>query len=114
MPAPFFVERFNFNPHSIIGHFDQINGKYKILKEGTSLLIDKNGRYVNKQGFYIDQFGNIVDNTGAKKFDRSQLKSNGELPKLFNLKGRRFDIHDVIGVFDKDKLGNIIKHKYGT
>jgi hypothetical protein len=31
-----------------------INGKYKILKEGTSLLIDKNGRYVNKQGFYID------------------------------------------------------------
>ena len=31
LPAPFFVEKFNFNPHEIIGDFDITKNKYKIL-----------------------------------------------------------------------------------
>jgi hypothetical protein len=32
----------------------------------------------------------------------------GNLPLLFNYKGKKFDIKDVIGDFDKDRKGNII------
>jgi hypothetical protein len=48
-----------------------------------------------------------VDKHGRKKFDRKQL-DDGDLQKLLNYGGKRFDIKDVVGVFDKDANGNII------
>ena len=47
---------------------------------------------------------------GRKKFDKTQLTKDGDLPKLFNYSGKRFDIKDVMGQFDKDEHGRII-HK---
>jgi hypothetical protein len=44
---------------------------------------------------------------GRKKFDRKQL-DDGDIQKLLNYNGKRFDIKDVIGVFDKDANGNIM------
>ena len=49
----------------------------------------------------------MVDKQGRKKFDRKQL-DDGDIQKLLNYSGRRFDIKDVIGVFDKDANRNII------
>jgi hypothetical protein len=39
------------------------------------------------------------------------LTPDGDLPKLYNLNGRRFDVNDVCGVFDRDALGNIAPKK---
>ena len=36
------------------------------------------------------------------------MTSDGDLPKLFNYNGRRFDITDCIGQLEKDPKGNII------
>lgn len=49
-----------------------------------------------------------------KKFDKKQLVDD-DLPKLFNYGGRRFDILDICGQFDKDSNGNITfrKNKQG-
>lgn len=44
----------------------------------------------------------MIDNHGRKKFDKRQMTPDGDLPKLFNYNGRRFDITDCIGQFDKD------------
>jgi hypothetical protein len=55
-----------------------------------------NGRLVNSKGFYVDEFENIVDNEGRKKFDKSYLIGE-DLPKLYNLEGKRFDIKEILG-----------------
>jgi len=52
----------------------------------------------------------LVDVHGRKKFDKNQLSKDGDLPRLFNYSGKRFDIKDVMGQFDKDAHGRII-HK---
>ena len=49
----------------------------------------------------------MVDKHGRKKFDRKQL-DDGDVQKLLNYSGKRFDVKDVIGVFDKDANGNIM------
>jgi hypothetical protein len=46
--------------------------------------------------------GNLVDKFGRKKFDKRQLQSDGDFPKLFSYSGKRFDIKDLMGVFNKD------------
>lgn len=51
-----------------------------------------------------------MDVHGRKKFDKNQLNKDGDLPRLFNYSGKRFDIKDVMGQFDKDAHGRII-HK---
>jgi hypothetical protein len=50
----------------------------------------------------------VVDNYGRKKFDKKQTMDGGDIPKLFNYNGRRFDVTECIGQFDKDEDGNII------
>ena len=70
--------------------------------------MDKKGRRVNRFGWLVQGGnGHIVDKLGRKKFDRKQL-DDGDMQKLLNYNGKRFDIKDVIGVFDKDANGNII------
>lgn len=63
---------------------------------------------MTSRGFRIDKNGNLIDNNGRKKFDKTHLTPEGDLPKLFNYNGRRFDITDCIGQVDKDQNGNIV------
>jgi len=109
VPAPFNLEKFNFNPHAVRGDFDyDRNGKPKIQKDKDGNFGDKRKSNVSSRGFRTDGQGNIIDNFGRKKFDRAQATPDGDLPKLFNYNGRRFDVTDTIGQFDKDKNGNIV------
>jgi hypothetical protein len=57
LPPPFNLERFNFNPHDVRGHFDRDADGNEIIwnrKDQNGNLIDKLGRRVNKQGYLID------------------------------------------------------------
>lgn len=98
IPAPFCVEKHNFNPHNIRGDFEHDqSGKPIINKNKRGEIVDKKGRKVNKKGWLVDDFGNLVDKNGRKKFDKKQLTPEGDLPKLYNYSGRRFDVADIIG-----------------
>jgi hypothetical protein len=56
VPAPFCIEKHNFNPHNLLGDFD------------------KKARRVNNHGWFtIPNQGHIVDKDGRKKFDKRQL-----------------------------------------
>lgn len=55
--------------------------------------------------------GHLVDKHGRKKFDKRQLTNEGDIPKLYNLAGKRYDIKDTMGQYDKDPMGNIILHE---
>jgi len=53
IPAPFYIERYNFNPHELIGDFDFVEkGKPDIVKTSSGIYIDKRGRQVNVHGWY--------------------------------------------------------------
>ena len=73
------------------------NGKPIINKDKNVDFVDKKGKKVTSRGYRVDKNGNIIDNNGRKKFDKTHLTSDGDLPKLFNYNGRRFDITDCIG-----------------
>lgn len=106
IPMPFALEKFNFNPHEIIGNFDydKKTDKPIILKNKQGHLVDKNLRNVNPSGFLIDEYCNIIDNQGRIKFIKPQLNEFGDIPMLFTYKGKAFDIRDIIGTFAKDSL----------
>lgn len=60
------------------------------------------------RGYRIDSSGNLIDNNGVMVLHKSQLTQNGEIPKLLTYTGRRFDVLDCIGVFEKDANGQIL------
>ena len=98
IPAPFCVEKHNFNPHLCRGSFEyDKNGKPKILKDKSGNYHDKYGDRVSSRGYRIDSSGNLIDNYKRKKFDKTHMTVDGDLPKFFNYNGRRFDITDTIG-----------------
>jgi len=98
VPAPFNVEKHNFNPHQARGDFDyDKNGKPLIKKDSKGNFVDKRGSRVSSRGYRIDPTDNMIDNYDRKKFDSTQMTPDGDLPKLFNYNGRRFDITDCIG-----------------
>ena len=111
LPPPFNIERFNFNPHDIRGAFDRGPNGEEIIgnrKNDKGHLIDKLGRKINEQGWLVDNDGNLVDKRGRIRLHHKQLDSDGNLPMLFNYKGKKFDVRDIIGDFEKDRRGNII------
>lgn len=69
----------------------------------TGNYVDKQGERVSSRGYRVDKAGNLIDNYKRKKFDKSHMTPDGDLPKFFNYNGRRFDITDIIGQIDKDK-----------
>ena len=72
IPAPFCFEKFNFNPHQILGEFDyDILGKPILNVNSKGQNIDKNGKIVNKNGLLIDSEGNVIDKAGRIKFDKT-------------------------------------------
>lgn len=72
LPAPFQLEKFNFNPYEMIGNFKS----YRQNTDPCSFnkTSDKNGsmdsknRYVNQQGFLIKN-GNLINQKGKSVFD---------------------------------------------
>jgi len=107
LPAPFNIEKHNFNPHKIRGNFDyDRNGIPKILKNKFGDHVDRNGAVVTSRGYKMNQNGDIIDYDKRKKFDKSQM-IQGDLPKLFNYNGKKFDIKDVIGRVNVDRKGNL-------
>lgn len=106
IPMPYKFERFNFNPHEVLGHFDYDTSstapKPIILRNKQGQLVDKFLRPVNESGYLVDDLGNILDNQGRVLFIREQLSPEGELPLLYNYRGKKYDIKSVIGVFSKD------------
>ena len=80
----------------------------RLFKTKQGFFMDKRNRRVNKYGWLvIGSTGHIADKFGRKKFDRKQLEE-GDIQKLLNYSGKRFDVKDVVGVFDKDNNGNIM------
>lgn len=109
VPAPFNVDKHNFNPHRSRGDFDfDKNGKPIIKKNSSGQFVDKKGAIVTSRGYRINNDGHLIDNYNRKKFDKAHLTPDGDLPKLFNYNGRRFDIVDTIGQLDKDANGEIM------
>lgn len=109
VPAPFNVEKHNFNPHHTRGDFDyDRNGKPIVKKNSNGQFVDKRGNVVSSRGYRIDQEGNMIDNKGRMKFHHSHMTDDGDLPKLFNYNGRRFDITETMGQVEKDKNGEIV------
>jgi hypothetical protein len=86
IPAPFCVEKYNFNPFKIRGEFNLDKNKQPIItKNRNGDKVDKYNRIVNSKGWLVDRKGNVVDLMGVKKFDVRQLNpDNGDLPRLFN------------------------------
>ena len=116
IPAPFCVEKFNFNPFQVKGDFDYDRAGRPLLSKGKKgELFDKKGKAVNKKGWLIDEKGNICDRNGRKKFDKKQMTAEGDFPRLFNLGGRRFDVNDLCGQLNRDQNGNLVfkKNKKG-
>jgi hypothetical protein len=71
VPAPFCLEKYNFNPFGVRGDFDFDRSGYPILSKGPNgTLLDKKGRKVNPKGWLVDAEGNLCDQQGRKKFDR--------------------------------------------
>lgn len=138
VPAPFCVEKHNFNPHDIMGDLDfqedQSVGTSKkkpdsksgkrsqksgapssigplvphLLQTKQGFFVDKKGQRINKHGWMQIPAGHLVNKFGRKMFDKRQLQTDGDLPKLFNYSGKRYDIKDLMGVFNKDGHGNIM------
>ena len=87
-----------------------------MLQTKQGFFVDKKGRRINKHGWLINPNSHICDKNGRIRFDRRQLE-DGDLQRLYNYNGKRFDIKDVIGAFEKNKqTGQIepITSKCGT
>jgi hypothetical protein len=56
----------------------------------------------------MDENGSLLDRKGRVRFDWRQFASHGGLiPKLYNYQGKTFEIHEIMGVFDRDASDNI-------
>ena len=112
LPPPFNLERFNFNIHDVRGHFDRDADGNEVIgnkKDKDGHLIDKLGRPVNEYGYLTDKKGNLVDKRGRIKLSKDIMeKTRGDIPLIFNYKGKKFDIQEVMGDLDKDRNGNMI------
>ena len=102
LPAPYFFERFNFNPFEIFGWYRsfKLNNDSKTFVYSKHIIkhanVDEYQRLINSQGFLINDKGAIVDQTGRVVFDKKQLQ-DGCLQTMFTFSGALFSIHDVMG-----------------
>lgn len=111
IPLPYGVEKFNFNPFELQGDLTfkrptDPNSFSKPTKNGK--IVDKKGRQINKQGFLLDSEGNLINRNGVVRFSAAQLAPfGGCLPQLYIYSGKKFDVNEIIGVFDRDARGKI-------
>jgi hypothetical protein len=63
------------------------------------------------QGFLTDKDGSLINRQGVVRFDWRQFTQFGGLmPKLYTYSGKRFDIHEVMGVFERTPAGELDMH----
>ena len=56
IPAPFCVEKYNFNPFMMRGEFEQDRqGRLVMGKNKKGEITDKRGKRVNKRGWLVDE-----------------------------------------------------------
>ena len=112
MPSPYNLEQLNFNLHAVQGDFSRDEEGNKLIGERKNRQgrpVDRKDRLVNENGLLIDINGNLVDKRGRVKLHREILEqNNGDIPLLYNLKGKKYELSDIMGDFDKDRAGNII------
>jgi len=96
---PFRWERWNFNPHKIMGNFeyDAKTNKPVFFKNKYGELTDKNYLPVNQSGFLINEKEDIVDNEGHVMFNKAMLTAQGYIPNLLSYQGKSYKIKDIIG-----------------
>ena len=81
VPAPFSFEKYNFNPHYMMGDFDYSGTKPNLLQSQQGFYLDKRSRRVNKHGWLtMGTQGHLVDVSGHKKFDKTLLTRDEDLP----------------------------------
>lgn len=51
VPGPFSVEKYNFNPHQLMGDFDYQNQQPELMQSKQGFYLDKKSRRVNKHGW---------------------------------------------------------------
>lgn len=107
IPQPYNLERYNFNAHEVFGDFDYKNKKAQIISIQNTYQ-DKKGRPCTRLGWLTDASGDLVDVHGRKKLNRKVIGDTGDFQKLYNLSGKRFELKDVIGQFDRDQYGQIV------
>lgn len=72
VPGPFCVEKYNFNPHLIMGDFDYSKEQPQLMQNNKGMFMDKKSRRTNKIGWMtLAGQGHLVDIHGRKKFDKS-------------------------------------------
>ena len=104
LPMPYRLERYNFNPHQILGSFkyeEKKNGKPILLQNKFGQYTDTLFRPVNIQGFLVNENMDVVDDEGRVRFTVNQLELRANLP-MFTYKGESFEAKDIIGQFEKD------------
>ena len=111
---PYAIEKFNFNPFDMQGDysFEDVNDplsfkrETKTTEDGEQIELDDLKRTINPQGFLCDENGSLLRRDGRMLFDWRQFSAHGGLiPKLYNYSGKTFEIHDVMGIFDRDETG---------
>ena len=99
LPMPYRLERYNFNPHQILGSFkyeEKKNGKPILLQNKFGQYTDTLFRLVNIQGFLVNENMDVVDDEGRVRFTVNQLELRANLP-MFTYKGESFEAKDIIG-----------------
>lgn len=105
LPAPFCVEKFNFNPFELTGyHASFYDTKdtctFAHQKDTNGSMVDGKNRRINFQGFLHNEEGSLITPKGKVIFHVSQL-NDGQLPALYCYTGKTFTIHEVMGCFPK-------------
>lgn len=78
------------------GDFDYKNKKPQVISN-RNMHQDKKGRPCTRLGWLTNASGDCVDVNGRKKLDRREMSETGDLLKLYNLSGKRFELKDVMG-----------------
>ena len=111
IPLLYTYDARRFHIRQVMGDFDRDeDGNIVILSEidedGNHQMVDKRGKPVNAKGYLVDgPIGNIVSQDGILLFDKRELSSDGEFPKIFPF--TKFNIDEIRGDLEKDENGKI-------
>lgn len=105
LPMPYRLERYNFNPHKIMGSFQYKKqagkaDRFIFYKNKWGQFTDSLFRPVNKSGFLVNEHWDVIDDEGRVVFIRSQLEqlpTTDNLQEMYTYSGEKFRIQSIIG-----------------